>query len=76
MNALAFCLSVRGFVSPPIGQALSRDPGHYLVGALCIFDSKAGAVVIAKIELCKIAMQMLLAYVVERTDNARLKIEK
>jgi hypothetical protein len=72
-KARAFCLSVRGFVSLPICQTLSGDAGHDFVGAFCVLDAKTGTVVIAKIELGKVAMQMLLADMVERTNHAALE---
>jgi hypothetical protein len=73
LKCFAVCLSVRGFVRPPIGQALSSDPGRDLGDALFVFDAKARTIVVAEIELGKIAVQMLLTNVMERTDNAALE---
>jgi hypothetical protein len=72
-NARAFCLSVRGFVSPPICQSLSSDASHDFVGALCILDTKARAIVIAEIEFREIAVQMLFADVMVSSDHAALE---
>jgi hypothetical protein len=36
---LAFCLSVRGFTSPPIGKALAADPAQQFVRAGFVFNA-------------------------------------
>jgi hypothetical protein len=45
---LAFCLSVSGFVSPSIGQALASDALQYLIRARVIVVTKLNAVAVAK----------------------------
>ncbi len=54
-KARAFCLPVRGFVSPPIGQALNVDPAKGFVGTQLVVDAEVRAVAVAEIELCAMA---------------------
>ena len=57
-NARAFCLSVRGFISPPIREALALNAGQGDLCTLCILNAQGRTVRIAEIELREIAVQM------------------
>ena len=72
MNALAFCLGVAGFTSPPIGQALADNAFDRLFHAFSIADAKSLAFVVTEIVFGQIALQMLLAYMVVHACNAAL----
>jgi hypothetical protein len=74
--ARAFCLSVRGFTRLSIGQPFAFDTFERALGAFDILDAKARAIVVAEIEFGEIAMQMLLADVVECTNYAALENRK
>lgn len=56
MNLLAFCLSVRGFVSPPIGKALAFDGLEDRGGTLEVIDLKGFTVVPTEGELVDVAL--------------------
>ncbi len=56
MNALACCLGVRGFVSPPIGEALADDAGDGPSHAFRVVHAQSLALIIAKIELGQISL--------------------
>jgi len=58
MMRFAFCLRVRAFTNPPIGQALAADPAQQFIGAHSVIHAKRHAVRPAKIELGKVALQM------------------
>jgi hypothetical protein len=62
---LSFCLRVRAFTSPPIGQALAADAAQGFVGAHRIVHAKAGTVGIAEIELGKVADEVGFGHVNE-----------
>jgi hypothetical protein len=66
---------VRGFVSPPIGEALAFDPGHDGDGALIVADAKGGAAVVAEGELGKVAMEVGFAAMLRDTLMPRLRTE-
>ena len=76
MKALAFCLSVRGFVRPPIRQALASDALKQFVGASTVIHTKAATVVIAEIEFRQIAVKMLFANMVIGAVHAALENRK
>ena len=59
-KALTCCLTVTGFVNPPIGQALALNGLEGLCGTGCIVNFESGTIAIAEIELRQIAMQMRL----------------
>lgn len=73
LKRLAFCLSVCGFVSPPIREALSSDALERNIGTHRIVDAKFDAVVLAEIEFSQIALQVLLAAALIRADHAALE---
>jgi hypothetical protein len=56
----AFCLNVRAFTNPPIGQALAGRALDGFVGALGVVHAERGAGVVAEIKLRKVAMQVRL----------------
>jgi len=70
---LAFCLSVRGFTSPPIHQSLAANVGQEAVGSHGVVAAQARAVGIAEVELGKVARQVRFRDVVERADDAALE---
>ena len=73
MKARAFCLSVRGAISGAIHKALACRSRRDLADTFRVFNPKPGTVVIAEIEFRKIAMHMLLADMMERTNHAALE---
>ncbi len=73
MKARACCLSVRGLTSGAVRKALVCDAGRDLADTFRIFNPEARAAIIAKIEFREIAIQMLFADVVERSDHATLE---
>ena len=73
MNARAFCLSVRGFVRLVICQSLANDALKRFGRAHFVIDAKSRALVISEIELGQIALEMLLADVMECPVNAALE---
>src|SRR5579863_1932811 len=72
-NRLAFCLSVRGFVRPSIGEALADDAFQQSSGALFVVNAKRRTLIVAEIKFSKIALQVLLADVVIGADDAALE---
>jgi hypothetical protein len=60
-KAWDFCLSVTGFVRPPIGKALALNALESLLGAVRVVNFQRSAVAVAEIELCQIAVKMGLA---------------
>src|SRR5579871_2636080 len=69
----AFCLGVRGFTSPPIGEAFSADALQGVVRALSVVHAKSGTVIVAEIELDQIAVQMGFANAVEVAIDTTLQ---
>lgn len=59
--------------SPPIGQALPFNPLHHAAHAFGIFDAHGRAVRVAKIELGKVAMNVLFAAVLVDAVHAALE---
>src|SRR5687768_8413658 len=60
-------------VSPPISQTLARDVLQRNVSALHIVHAQRDAVVPAEVELVDVALQVLLANVVERANQSSLQ---
>lgn len=60
-------------VNSPIREALAGDASQRVLVALAVFDPKRRAVVLAKIELGKVAMQMLLTAVLIDALHAALE---
>jgi hypothetical protein len=67
---LAFCCSVLGCVSPPIGEALASGTEKGCVSAHSVV-LLAG--VVAKVELCGVAGKVRFAHVVIGADHATLE---
>jgi hypothetical protein len=61
---------VRGFVRSLIHQPFALSAPDSLFCAFCIFNTEPRTVVVAEIELGKIAVQVLFADMVKRTDHA------
>lgn len=57
----SFSLGGSEATNPPIGKALAADAFKGKVGTVCIVDTKADAVGITEVELCKVARKVLLA---------------
>ena len=55
--------ALRGFVRPLIGEPLTDDALEGIFRPLGILNAEGGAVVLAEIELGKVAMKVLLAAV-------------
>jgi hypothetical protein len=70
LNWRAFCLSVRGFVRLVICQSLANNALNRFGCAHFVIDAKRRAFVVSEIELGQIALEMLLADVVECPVNA------
>jgi len=66
---LAFCLSVRAFTNPPVGQALSTDATKQFGDAHRVVDPERDAVRVAEIELGEVAVKVSLADAVERARS-------
>lgn len=64
---------MRGFVSPPISQALAFDALQGKVAALHVPDTIAGTAGVAKIELLQIHLKMFLRDVEEGAEHATLE---
>src|SRR5262249_916761 len=62
-----------GFVSPPIGEALSPDALERLVRALNVIHAKLDAVGVAKIEFARVAMKVLVPAMLVRADHPALE---
>src|SRR5690242_15045966 len=60
-------------VSPPIRQALPGNPFQQQIRALCITDAEGRAIRVPKVKFGHVAMQMLLANVVESSDQSTLE---
>src|SRR5476649_2336447 len=67
---------VLGCVSPPIRQALSSNTLQGHIGAHIVGIAQLNAVVHAEIELCQIALQMLLAAMLVSANHAALEHRK
>ena len=67
LNLVAFCLGVRGLVSPPISQTLALDAFGGNLGALHVGDF---ASVTAEVELTNLALEMCRADVIVGADDA------
>lgn len=61
---------ISGDVRPSIGEALSGDVGSQFFGAILVADAERYAVVVAEIELCEIAVQVLLGTMLVRPAHA------
>ncbi len=75
---ISFCGHIRlprecGFTRFLIHQPFAASTNDRFCCAFGIPDAKARAIVVAKIELGKIAMQMLLANMMESSDDAALE---
>ena len=56
MKCAAFCLGVRSFVSPPIGEALTLNALEGFDYTLAIGHAKFGAFVVAEIEFTEVTL--------------------
>src|SRR5690349_11572816 len=76
MKSSANCLTILGFVNPPISQALAINAFKSLHGAGGVIKAQLGAVVGPEIELSQITLQVLLAAMLIGADHAALKDRK
>lgn len=67
-----FVFGFFGPTSPPIGQALARDPLCRFRHTHRIVNAETGALVVAEIEFSEVAVQVRLGNVVIRSDDAAL----
>lgn len=59
--------------SPPIGQPLAYRATDRAIGALAVVNPELGAVAVAEIELCQIAVQVLLGAMLVDALHAALE---
>ena len=64
---------MRDAVNPPIGKALAGNVYKRLIRALDVIHAKRRTVVIAEVEFINVALQVLRACMVKRTNQATLK---
>lgn len=76
MKPRACCLTVLGFVRPPISKALAVDALQGQIGAASIVNAQLGAVGIAEIELVQVTLQVLFATVLVGANHAALEDRK
>jgi hypothetical protein len=69
----AFCISVRGFVRPVICPSFANNALNRFGRAHFVIDAKRRAIVVSEIRLSQIALEMLLADVMECPLNAPLE---
>lgn len=60
MSLRAFSLNVRGFVSPPIGQALPADALQRKITTGNVVDAMAGTIGVAEIKFLQVHLKVLL----------------
>jgi len=73
MKRLTRCLCERGFINPPIGQAVACDHFEKRAVALLIRKTQLSKAIVAEVELGEVALQIGFPAMLVHTNHAALE---